>query len=123
VAEERGEVEGTLPGEQPVVAAPLQHVHGHVRGVGQLQEEELLAGDVGDAGRVGAAGQDVEAVHAQPERRMVGSADDVPRPFVGVHEAAPGERLVADPQPPLAGSRRQLVQLPGNSVVVVQGVR
>ena len=46
VAEEGGQVEGALAGEEPVVAAPLQHVHVHVRGVGQLQEEQLLAGDV-----------------------------------------------------------------------------
>ena len=36
---------------------------------------------------------------------------------------APGERLVADAQPALGGPRRELVQLLGDAVVVVEGVR
>ncbi|MCO5571870.1 hypothetical protein L7F22_025618 [Adiantum nelumboides] len=66
--EERGQVEPALTGEQPVVTAPGQHVHRQVRRVGELQEEQLLAGDVGDPGRVRAAGQDVEGVQAEAER-------------------------------------------------------
>ena len=44
-----------------------------------------------------AAGQDVEAVDAQPERRVVGPAHDVPGLLVGVDVRAPGQRLVGDP--------------------------
>ena len=123
VAEEGRQVERPLAGEEAVVPAPLQDVHVHVRGVGQLQEEQLLAGDVGDPGRVGATGEDVEAVDAEPERRMVGAADDLPGPLVGVDEACPRERLVAEAEAALAGALRELVQLLGDAVVVVEGVR
>ena len=105
VPEEGRQVERALAREQPVVPAPLEHVHVHRRGVGELQEEQLLAGDVADAGRVGAAGEDVEAVDAQPQRGVVGAAHDLPRPFVGVDEPPPGQRLVGDPQPPVGRPR------------------
>ena len=123
VAEERGQVEGALAGEEAVVAAPLQHVHVHVRRVGQLQEEQLLARDVADAGGVAAAGEDVEAVDAQPQRRVVGAAHDLPRPVVGVDVPAPGQRLVRHPHAARRGPLGQHVQLLGDAAVVVDGVR
>jgi hypothetical protein len=54
---------------------------------------------------------------------MVGAADDLPGPLVGVDEPAPGQRLVADPEAPLTGADGELVQLLGDAVVVVEGVR
>src|SRR5690606_17750855 len=53
-----GDVEATLAGEAAVVATPLEHVHGHSRSVGELQEEEQIPGDLQDPGRVGAARED-----------------------------------------------------------------
>ena len=103
--------------------APLQQVHVHVRRVGQLQEEQLLAGDLLDPGRIRAAGQDVETVDAQAERRMVGRPDDVPGPLVGVDMRSPGQGLVGHQQPALLRQDGGLVQLLGNLVVVVGGVR
>ena len=123
VAEERGQVEGALAGEEAVVAAPLQHVHVHVRRVGQLQEEQLLARDVADAGGVAAAGEDVEAVDAQPQRRVVGAAHDLPRPVVGVDVPAPRQRLVRHAHTARRGPLGQHVQLLGDAAVVVDGVR
>ena len=122
VAEEGGQVEGALAREEAVVAAPLEHVHVHVRGVGQLQEEQLLPGDVADACRVAAAGQDVEAVDAQAQRRVVRAAHDLPRPVVGVHVPAPGQRLVRHAHSVRAGPLGQGVQLLGDAAVVVDGV-
>ena len=103
--------------------APLQDVHVHVRRVGELQEEQLVAGDVPDSGRVRAAGQDVEAVQTQAEGRVIGPANDLPRALVGVDVGAPGERLVGDPHPAPLGGLRQETQLLGDLVVVVDRVR
>ena len=106
-----------------MVAAPLQHVHGHPRRVGELDEEELLAGDVLDPGRIRAAREDVEAVQADAERGVVGALDDPPRVLVVVDVATPGERLVGDPQAVGGGALGQLAQLGGGQRVVVDRVR
>ena len=98
VCEKATKVEGALAWKAPVVAAPLQHVHGHPRRVGDLDEEDLVAGDVLDPGRIRAPGKDVEAVQADAERGMVGEFHDPPRVLIVVHVATPRERLVRDPQ-------------------------
>ena len=103
--------------------APLEHVHVQVRRVGQLQEEQLLAGDVGEPGRVAAAGEHVEAVQAQAERRVVGPPHGLPRAVPGRHLGAPGQRLVGEPQPALLGPCRRRGQLLGEPVEVGDGVR
>ena len=123
VAEERRQVERALPGKQPVVPAPLQDVHVQVRGIGQLQEEQLLAGDLLGPGGVGSAGQDVETVHAEAKGGVTGGPHDVPGSLIGVHEAAPRQCLVGDPHPPALGQGGELVQLVGDPVVVIDGVR
>jgi len=65
---EGDQVERALPGEEPVVAAPLQHIHGELRRVGELDEEQLLGGNGGEPSRIPTAGQHVEAVQAQAQR-------------------------------------------------------
>ena len=64
---EVGEVEAALPGEAAVVAAPLEDVHHEVRRVGELEEEDLLAGDRAD--RAGSL----------PRERMWNESRQVPR--------------------------------------------
>ena len=123
VAEKAVEVEGALAGKAPVVAAPLQHVHRHPRRVGELDEEELVAGDLLDSGRIRAAREDVEAVEADAERGMVGALHDPPRVLVVVDVATPRERLVRDPQPASGRALGQLVQLGGGERVVVDRIR
>ena len=54
--------------------APGQHVHAQQRRVGQLQEEDLLARYLFDRRRIVAAGQDVEAVQADPDLIMSASS-------------------------------------------------
>ena len=61
---EAAEVKAALPRKAAVVAAPRQRVHVQQRGVGQLQEEDLLTGDVVDRAGIVAEGEDVEAVQA-----------------------------------------------------------
>jgi hypothetical protein len=118
-AQEPGEVEGALAGEEPVVAAPLEDVHVQVRGVGELEEEQLLGRDDADRGDVGPAREDVEAVEAQAEVRVVGAADDPPGPVEGRDVAAPGEGLVGDAHAVVGGAFGEEVQVLGGQVVVV----
>ena len=121
--DEVGEVERALAGEAAVVAAPLQDVHAQVRRVGELEVEELLARDAGDRVEVGAAREDVEGVQAGAERRVVGGRDDPPGVVVLVDVAAPGERLVGDPQPAVGGAGGERAQLLGGERVVVDRLR
>ncbi len=119
---ERGEVEGALPGEQPVVPAPLEHVHAQVRGVGELEEEQFVRADGVQAGQVVAPGEHVEAVQAQPEGGVVGAPDDLGRVPPGVDVPTPGQRLVGDAEAACGGPLGQGVQVFGGEVVVVDGV-
>ena len=73
VPDERREVEPALAGEAAVVPAPLQDVHDQVRRVGELEVEDLLAGDLADPRRVGSPREDVEGVQAGAEGRVVGA--------------------------------------------------
>jgi hypothetical protein len=58
----------------------------------------------------------------RPERRVVGAAHDLPRPVVGVHVPAPGQRLVRHAHAARGGPLGQGVQLLGDAAVVVDGV-
>ncbi len=118
-AQEPGEVEGALAGEEPVVAAPLEDVHVQVRGVGELEEEQLLGWDDADRGNVGPPREDVEAVQAQAEVRVVGAAHDPPGPVEGRDVAAPREGLVGDAHAVGGGAFGEEVQVLGGQVVVV----
>lgn len=121
--DEPGDVEAALPGETAVVPAPLQHVHRHQRRVGQLQEEDLLAGDVLDPLGIGTARQDVKTVQARPERGMVGGLDDAPGMVVRTDVAAPRQRLVRDADAEPLGQFGEPPQLERGQRVVVLGER
>jgi hypothetical protein len=123
VAGERRQVEVPLPREEPVVATPLQNVHRQRRRIGQLQEEDLLAGYRADGPWIVPFGQDVEAVEADAECRVSGTAHDPPRVLVAVDVPAPCQCLVGDAQAAFTGTCREQVQLLGREIVVVDGVR
>ncbi len=76
-------------------------------GVGQLEEEDLLPVDVLDPRRVVPAGQDVEAVEAGADVRVVGFTDELPGVLVGVDVPSPGQCLVGDAHPVRSASRPQ----------------
>ncbi|GAA1690228.1 hypothetical protein GCM10009830_42330 [Glycomyces endophyticus] len=120
-AQEPGEVEGALAGEEPVVPAPLEDVHVEAGRVGELEEEQLLGRDDADRGGVGAAGEYVEGVEAQAEVRVVGAAHDPPGPVVGRDVAAPGEGLVGEAHAVVGGALGEEAQVRGGEVVVVHG--
>src|SRR5512133_860116 len=96
MADEGGEIPGALTGKQSVVPAPGQHVHAQCGGIGQLKVEDLLARDLLDASRVVTSGQDVEAIQAETDPRVVGALDDSPRTPVIVHEPTPGQGFERD---------------------------
>jgi hypothetical protein len=123
VADEPGQVERTQPREQPVVPAPLDHVHIEPGRVGQLHVEHLGAGYDSDTRGIVAPGQHVEAVQAQAERGMVGVPHDSPGMGVRVDEPTPCQRLVGQTQAAPFGSTGQRAQLLGGELVVVHGIR
>ena len=46
------EIELALPGKIAVVSRPLQDIHYQQRRIGELHEEDLVAGYLGDSGRI-----------------------------------------------------------------------
>ena len=106
-----------------MVARPLQHVHRELRRIGHLQEEDLLARDVGDAGRIVAQRQRVEAVEDQAQRGMAGAPYEVPGLAVTRGEAAPCQRLEAHAQAMGRGAFGQRMQLRGGARGIVDGER
>ncbi len=93
---ERTEIEAALPREVSVMPAPLEDVHRQERSVRQLEEEDLLAGNLANSGGIVTAREDVKAVQTGTERRMVDALDDLPRMAVRVDVGTPRERLVGN---------------------------
>ena len=67
-----------LAGEVAMVPRPLKYVHGHARGVGHLQKEDLVAGNVGDRRRIAFQRQGMKAVEQHAKAWVIGLAHDVP---------------------------------------------
>ena len=111
VGDEGRQVEVALAGEEPMVAAPRQHVHAQGWRVRQLQEEDLVGRNVLDRRRVVAAGQHVEAVQAHADVRVVGALDDAPGAAVVVDEPAPGQGFERHLDVVLPGEVAQPTQL------------
>ena len=105
VLDEAGEVEAALAGEAAVVAAPLQDVHRQARRVGELEEEDPLAGDVADRRRGRCPRERMWKESRQvPSAGWSAARDDPPGVVVVADVAAPGERLVGDAQAALGGA-------------------
>ena len=119
MGQEPDQVEVPLPGEDPVVAGPGQHVHAQQRRVGQLHEEDLLRRDVLDRRRVPAPGEDVEAVQAGAHTGVVGEVHDPLGPLEVVDEPPPRERLVGQAHAVALGQLPEPAQLGGHELVVV----
>src|SRR5439155_14198897 len=109
--EEVLEVELALPRKTAVVPGPLQHVHRQQRRVGELQEENLVAGYLRNAGRVVAQRKRMEAVEDQAQMRMIGALDDRPRLRIELHRPAPGKGLEADAEIALCRPLGERVEL------------
>ncbi len=104
------------------MARPLQHVHHEQRRIGELHEEDLVAGNLGDAGRIVLERERMEAVEHQPQMRMIGALDDRPCLAEEIGVPAPRERLEADAQVSLGGALGERVELLGRAFLVGQRV-
>ncbi len=107
-AHEVGDRQIALARHVAEVAAPVEQVHVDARSVGELHDEDAIAGDGADRPDVDAPRQRVEGIEDQPDVRMIGAAHDLPGVAMVVDVAAPGQRLVADAK---AASRRPLAEL------------
>ena len=119
MTDERGQVERTLAREQPVVPAPREDVHRQRGRVGELEEEDLLAGNLLDRGGVVPAGQDVEAVQAHADRLVVGKLGDPPCVSVVVDVPPPRQGLVGETDAVLGGRVTESAKLGRRHFVVV----
>ena len=105
------------------MTAPRQRVEGHRRRVGQLHEEDLPAGDIPDRRRIITQREEVEAVKADAEGRVVRGGHQPPGVPVVPDEPAPRQSLVSHGDAVRAGQLREPVQLAGGALVVVDGGR
>ena len=106
-----------------MVAAELERVHADRRGVRELQEEDPVSGDLLDARRVIAPGEDVEGVEAGAEGGMISTLHHVPRAPVVGDVTAPRQRLEGDPDAVLLRLLREEVELSRGELAVVDRVR
>ena len=118
VTHEGAEVEAALAGEEAVVPAPREHVHREKRRVRQLNEEDLVGGDRLDRLGAVALGQDVKAVEAQPDARVIGEAHDAGGDLVVIDEAPPRERLIRHAHTESLREVAQFTQLGGRELLV-----
>ena len=88
----------------------------------RLDQEDAVARDGADGGKIGAARQDVEGVEHQADRGMVGAAHRLPGVAVVVDVPAPGQRLEGDPHAAAGGAVTQLAQVGGGAVDAAQAV-
>lgn len=123
VPDEVGQVEGAFAGEQSVMPAPRQHVHGQCGCIGELKEEDLLPRNLRDGRRIVAAGEHVETVEAESHGRVIGEFDDAPRTAVVVDEPSPRQCLERDPESVFGGKVPDPAELVGGHRVVVDGGR
>jgi hypothetical protein len=98
------------------VSAPRQHIHIQSRGVCHLNEEDLVFGDGADRAQVRSAGEYVERVEHEADRRVVGPAHNLPGVPVIVDMPPPGERLERDAHPALCRAVSELVEIGGSPV-------
>ena len=100
-----------LAREVAEVPRPLQQVHVHLRGVGELHEGDPVRRN--PAHRVGrqATGQNVPAVENDADPGVVGAANDLPGVAVVEDVTAPGQRLEAHLDAEAVGDAAQIAQV------------
>ena len=109
-----------LAREVAEVPAPRQIVHLQQRRVGQLHQEDAVAGNGADGAEIGAARQDMEGIEHQSDGGMVGAPHRLPGVAVVVDVAAPGQRLEGDAQAAAGGPLAQLAQVGSGAVDAAQ---
>ena len=102
------------------VARPVEQVHLDGGGIGELDEEDAVAGNAADGVGVDLAGKRVEAVEDQPDVRVIGPAHHFPGVAVVAHMLTPGQRLEPDAQAALRGPLAELAEVVGHAVDAAQ---
>ncbi len=82
-------------GHVPEMAAPVEQVHVDTGRVGELDDEDAVAGDGADGLDVDAPRQRMEGIEDQADVRVVCAANDLPGIAMIVDVASPGECFVA----------------------------
>ena len=113
----------TLAGKIAVVTAPGQVVHVENRRVGNLDQEDAVARDRADGAEVSLAGEDMERVEHDADRRMVGAPHQLPRIPVVVDVPTPCEGLESDAQSAFGSTFAQLAQVGRRAVDAAEALR
>ena len=103
--------------------APRQHVHVEPGRVGELHQENPVAGDGVHRLEVGLAREGMEGVEHQADRRVIGAPHHLPGVAVVVDVAAPGQRLEADAQAALGRALAELAEIGGGAVDAAERFR
>ena len=103
------------------MAGPAEDVHGQCGRVGQLEEEDLVSGNLRNATEIRAARENVEAVEAGPDPGVVGGLHEVPGVVVFGDEPAPGQSFVGDIHAMAVGQVAEATQLFHDHAVVGDG--
>src|SRR6185503_17491726 len=104
------------------MAAPRQRVHVEPRCIGEMDEEDTVAGDRLQRLEFKLAREGMEAVDDESHGRMIGAADDFPSVAIVVDVAAPGERLKADAQAAPGCALAEFAEVGGGAVYAAERV-
>ena len=81
------------------MTTPRHHVHIEPWRIGQLHQGDSVRWNGTNGTEIDLAGQDVEGVEGEPDRRVIGAPHHFPRVTVVADVPPPGERLESDTNP------------------------
>src|SRR5919106_2284981 len=96
--------------------APIEQIHVDQRRVGELHDEDAVARDGADRADIDLPGERMKGVENQPDRGMIGPAHDFPGVTMVVDITAPGQRLVADPEPAPRRALAEFTEVGGRTI-------
>ncbi len=100
-----------------------QHIHVEPGRVGELNQENAVAGNRAQRLEVGLARIGVEGVEHQPDRLMIGAPHHFPGVAIIVDVAAPGQRLEPDPHAAFGRALAEFAEIRGGAVDAAQRFR
>ena len=100
-----------LPREAAEVPAPILDIHVEPGRVGELHQEDALAGDVAQRLEVALLRVAIETIEHQADGGMIGASHHLPGVVVAADVAAPGQRLEADAQAALGRALAELAKI------------
>ena len=122
-AHECRDIEIAFAGHVAEMPAEIEQVHVDARSVGQLDEEDPVAGDRADCLGIDTSRERVEAVDDQANIVMVGAPHDFPGVAMVVDMTAPGKCLVADTDTVSGRALAKLTKIRGGAIDAAEGKR